>query len=82
MAAVTIRNLYEEAHRALNGAAQSQRGGGNARHSGSGRARPVGRLQLGTALSEISRKIGLTNADIEALEHGRDARPAERIRFE
>jgi hypothetical protein len=38
MAAVTIRNLYEEAHRALNGAAQSQRGGGNARHSGSGRA--------------------------------------------
>jgi hypothetical protein len=44
--------------------------------------RPVGRLQLGTALSEISRKIGLTNADIEALEHGRDARPAERIRFE
>ena len=42
----------------------------------------MGRLQLGTALSEISRKIGLTNADVEALEHGRDARAAEPMHFE
>ncbi|MET4448561.1 hypothetical protein ABIB75_006871 [Bradyrhizobium sp. GM2.2] len=27
-------------------------------------------------------KIGLTDADVEALEHGRDARPAEPMRFE
>lgn len=44
--------------------------------------RPEGRLRLGTALSEMSRKIGLTNADVEALEHGREARPAEPMRFE
>lgn len=36
--------------------------------------RPEGRLRLGTALSEMSRKIGLNNADVEALEHGRAAK--------
>jgi hypothetical protein len=45
-------------------------------------ARPEGRLRLGTALSEVSRKMGLTNADIEALEQVRDMRPAEPMRFE
>ena len=44
--------------------------------------RPERRLRLGTALSEMSRKIGLTNADVEALEHARDARPAEPTRLE
>jgi len=83
MAAVTIRNLSEEGSRpeSPRGAAQSQRGRGNARHSG-GRRSSRGRLRLGTALSEMSRKIGLTNADVETLEHGRDARPAEPMRFE
>ncbi|MEQ8813841.1 MAG: plasmid stabilization protein [Thalassobaculum sp.] len=84
MAAVTIRNLSEEAHRALKVRA--------ARHNRSTEAemraileaavRPEGRLLLGTALSKASRKLGLTNADIEALEQIRDARPAEPMRFE
>jgi hypothetical protein len=39
-------------------------------------------LRLGTALSEMSRKIGLTNADIEALEKTRSARAAEPFSFE
>ena len=39
-----------------------------------------GRLKLGTALSEMSRKIGLANADVEALEKARDAQPAEPMR--
>ena len=43
--------------------------------------RPAGRLKLGTALSEMSRKIGLTNADVEALEQARDTRPAQPMRF-
>lgn len=38
--------------------------------------RPEGRLRLGTALSEIGRKYGLTNADVEAIEQVRDTRPA------
>jgi len=88
MAAVTIRNLPEEVHRALKVRA--------ARHDRSTEAemraileaavRPEGRLRLGTVLSEASRQLGLTNADIEALEHAleqdRDRRPAEPMTFE
>ena len=88
MAAVTIRNLPEEVHRALKVRA--------ARHDRSTEAemraileaavRPEGRLLLGTALSEASRELGLTNADIEALESSleqvRDRRPAEPMGFE
>jgi hypothetical protein len=33
-------------------------------------------------LAEISRKMGLTNADVEALEQFRDRRPAEPMQFE
>ncbi len=82
MAAVTIRNLSEEAHRALKLRA--------ARHNRSteaemraileAAARPEGRLRLGTALAERSRRIGLTNADVEALDRARDPRPAEPMR--
>ena len=88
MAAVTIRNLSAETHRALKLRA--------ARHNRSTEAeiraileaavRPEGRLLLGTALSDVSRKMGLTNADIEALERTleqvRDNRPAEPMTFE
>lgn len=48
--------------------------------------RPEGRLQLGTALSDVSRKMGLTNADIEALgqilEQVRDVERVGTDRFE
>ncbi|MDH6263594.1 hypothetical protein M2427_007550 [Bradyrhizobium sp. BR13661] len=47
-----------------------------------GAVRPEGRLRLGSALSEMSRKIGLSNADVEALENGRDVRAAAPMRFE
>jgi plasmid stability protein len=88
MAAVTIRNLSEEAHRALKvRAAQNNRSTEvEMRAILESAARPEGRLLLGTALSEVSRKMGLTNADIEALEQAleqvRDSRPAEPIQFE
>jgi plasmid stability protein len=84
MAAVTIRNLSDEAHRALKARA--------AQHSRSAEAemraileaavRPQDRLRLGTALSEMSRSLELSNADVEALEQARDAAPAEPMRFE
>jgi plasmid stability protein len=84
MPAVTIRNLSDEAHRALKVRA--------ARHNRSTEpemraileeaALPEGRVRLGTALAEVSRKMGLTNADIEAIEETRDRRPAEPFRFE
>jgi plasmid stability protein len=44
--------------------------------------RPEGRLRLGTAMSEVRRKYGVTKGDIEALELVRDTRPAEPMRFE
>ena len=84
MAAVTIRNLSEEAHRALKvRAAQHNRSTeAEMRAILEAAVRPEGRLRLGTALSDVSRKMGLTNADIGALEQVREARPAEPMRFE
>lgn len=84
MAAVTIRNLPDEVHRAIKARA--------ARHNRSAEAemraileeavRPEGRLRLGTALAEMSRRMGLSNADVEALEEVRDRRAAEPMRLE
>ncbi len=43
-------------------------------------------MRLGTALSDVSQKMGLTNADFEALEESleqvRDKRPAEPLKFD
>jgi plasmid stability protein len=82
--AVTIRNLSEEAHRALKvRAAQHNRSTeAEMRAILEAAVRPAGRLKIGTTLSEMSRKIGLTNADVEAVEQARDTRPAEPMRFE
>lgn len=88
MAAVTIRNIPEEVHRALKvRAAQHNRSTeAEMRAILEAAVRPEGRLLLGTALAEMSRKIGVTNADVDALEKAiedaRDRRPAEPMRFE
>ncbi len=83
MAAVTIRNLPEETHRALKVRA--------ATHNRSTEAeirailetamRPADRLRLGSAIADISRKAGLSNADVESLDHVRNTTPAEPLRF-
>ncbi len=84
MAAVTIRNLSEEAHRALKvRAAQNNRSAeAEMRAILEAAVRPEGRLRLGAQLSEMSRKIGLANADVEALERACDPPPAEPMGFE
>lgn len=84
MAAVTIRNLPDEVHRALKlRAAQHNRSAeAEMRAILEAAVRPEGRLLLGTALAEASRRMGLTNADIEAIEQVRDARPAEPLKLE
>ncbi len=84
MPAVTIRNLSDEAHRALKARA--------AHHGRSAEAemreiletsvRPPNRVRLGSALATLSRRAGLTCADIEALDEVRDRKPAEPIDFE
>ena len=82
MVAVTIRNLSGEAHRALKvRAAQHNRSTeAEMRAILEAAVRPKGRLKLGTALGEMSRKIGLTNSDIKALDGARD--PAAPMSFE
>ncbi|MCA7118311.1 MAG: plasmid stabilization protein [Acidibrevibacterium sp.] len=83
MPAVTIRNLSDETHRALKvRAAQHNRSTeAEMRAILDSAVRPQDRLRLGSALAEMSRKIGLTNADVEALDQSRNARPAEPLRF-
>ena len=44
--------------------------------------RPANRLRIGSALSSLSREAGLTNADLEALDRGRDRTPAKPMSFE
>jgi plasmid stability protein len=84
VAAVTIRNLSDEAHRALEvRAAQHKRSTeAEIRAILEAAVRPEGRLRIGAALAQMSRQIGLTNADVEALEQARDSRPAEPVRLE
>ncbi|MBI1209568.1 MAG: plasmid stabilization protein [Azospirillum sp.] len=83
MPAVTIRNLSEETRRALKvRAAQHNRSmEAEMRAILEAVARPEGRLRLGSALAEMSRKNSLTNTDVETVEQIRDARPAEPVRF-
>lgn len=84
MPAVTIRNLSEEAHRAL-----------KVRAAGHGRSteaemrdiletavRPGDRVRIGSTLSALSRNAGLTNADFEALDRDPDTAPAQPMSFE
>ena len=84
MAAVTIRNLSDETHRALKVRAAHHNRSTEAEMRAilEAAARPEGRLRLGSTLAQMSRKIGLTNADVEALEPTRGGRPAEPMRFE
>ena len=83
MPAVTIRNLSDETHRALKvRAAQHNRSTeAEIRAILEAAVRPEGRLRLGSALAAMSQNIGLTNADVEALERHRDTAPAKPLRF-
>ena len=84
MPAVTIRNLSEETHRALKvrAAHHNRNMEAEVRAILEAAVRPAGRLRLGTALADMSRRIGLTNADVETLGQAPDTRPAEPPRFE
>lgn len=84
MAAVTIRNLSDEAHRALKlRAAQHNRSTeAEMRAILEAAVRPADRVQLGSALFELSRKFGLTDAEVDVIDQVRDRRAAEPMRFE
>jgi antitoxin FitA len=84
MATVTVRNLPDEVHRALRLRAASRGRSTEAeiRDILEATVRPPQRLRLGTALSELGRRAGLTNEDVAALEPLSSPTPAEPLRFE
>ena len=84
VAAVTIRNLPDEIHRALKirAAHHGRRTEAEIRDILEAAVRPPDRVRIGTALSDLSRDIGLANTDFEVLDHAGDRRAAEPMRFE
>lgn len=84
MAAVTIRNLSEETHRAIKArAARNMRSAeAEMRAILEAAVRPEARLRMGSALSALSRDAGLTNEDVEALRRASAALPAQPMTFE
>lgn len=84
MATVTVRNLPDEVHRALRvrAATHGRSTEAEIRDILESTVRPPERLRLGTALAELSRRVGLTNDDLAHLEQIRDKTPAEPARFE
>ena len=84
MPTVTVRNLPDEVHRALRvRAAQHGRSTeAEIRHILEATVRPPERVRLGTALSELGRRAGVTDNDVAALESLRNRIPAEPLGFE
>ena len=73
MAAVTIRNLSDETHRALKVRAKQKGRSTEAeiRSILDEAANPPGRLKIGTELAELGRRLGIVELDIK-----RDQTPA------
>jgi plasmid stability protein len=84
MAAVTIRNISDETHRALRArAAQHGRSTeAEIRYILESAVRPSERVKLGSLLAAIGRDAELSNSDVEALQQHRDIAPAEPMTFE
>jgi antitoxin FitA len=84
MAMLTVRNLPDDIHRALKARATQHGRSTEAevREIIALAVRPEGRTRLGDALPALSRALGLSNADFDALESSRAKRLAEPLRFE
>ncbi|OOH73617.1 FitA-like ribbon-helix-helix domain-containing protein [Leptospirillum ferriphilum] len=84
MATVTVRNLPDEVHRALRVRASMHGHSTEAeiRSILEATVRPPKRLRLGTALTELGRRVGLLEEDFAVFEEVRDKMPAEPVKFE
>ncbi|MGA1804995.1 FitA-like ribbon-helix-helix domain-containing protein [Rhizobium tumorigenes] len=84
MAAVTIRNISDETHRALRARATHHGRSTEAeiRDILEAAVRPSGRVKLGSLLAAIGRDAKLSDSDVEALQQQRDRTPAEPMIFE
>lgn len=79
MATLTIRNLPDEVHRALRlrAAQQGRSTEAEVRVILEASVRPGQGVRLGTALSALGQRSGLSNDDVAALEAMRDRKPAQ-----
>jgi plasmid stability protein len=84
MPAVTIRDLSEEAHRALKvrAAHHGRSTGAEMRDILEAAVRPAHRVRLGTLLASLGRDAGLTEEDVGRFDRIRDRRPDEPMEFE
>lgn len=84
MAMFTVRNLPDEVHRALRvqAALHGRSTEAEVREILAAAVKPETRLRLGDALASLGREVGLTNADVEALQAARDSTPAEPMGLE
>lgn len=84
MPTVTIRNLSEEAYRALKvrAAYHGRSPEAEMRHILEKTALPADRLCIGSALATLSREARLTNADFEPLRQACNKTSATPITFE
>ena len=84
MAMLTVRILPDDVHRALRvqAALHGRSTEAEVREILAIAVKPGSRVRLGEALSELGRKVGLTNEDFEVFQQARDKTPAEPLRFE
>lgn len=84
MAAVTIRNISDETHRALRARAAYHGRSTEAeiRDILEAAVRPNERVKLGSLLAAIGSDAELSLSDVEALQQQRDKTPAEPMTFE
>lgn len=84
MAMLTVRNLPDDVHRALRvqAALHGRSTEAEVREILAIAVKPGSRVRLGEALSELGRKVGLTNEDFEVFQQARDKTSAEPLRFE
>jgi len=84
MASITVRNVPDEVHRAIR--VRAARNGRSAeaeiREILQAAVKPEGRLKLGTLLTEIGRKVKLSDAEFKVFENVRDRTPARLVNFE
>lgn len=83
MAMLTVRNLPDEVHRALKmrAALHGHSTEAEVREILALSVKPVTRLRMGDALSQLSHQIGLTDEDVEAMCQDNDRIPASPVKL-
>ena len=84
MRSITIRNVPDEVHRALRvrAARRGRSTEAEIREILADAVKPERRVRVGEALAALGRRVGLRNADVEALDAARDKAPAKPPAFE